>query len=94
MAGNSNSGKAKFKPFSEALLMIGNRDEGDIPARGLTNTQRAAAKLMQKAIEGDIPAIKEFADRLEGKVPQGIIGGDDDDNPVKVIAEIKRTIVG
>lgn len=31
---------------------------------------------------GDIPAIKEIADRLDGKVAQAIIGGDEDDNPI------------
>lgn len=89
MAGTSSSGKARFKPFSEALLMMGNRDEGDIPERGLTNIQRAAAQLTQKAIDGDIAAVKEFADRLEGKVPQGIVGGDEGEAPVKIINTIR-----
>lgn len=37
-------------------------------------------------------AIKEIADRLDGKVPQGIEGGDDD-NPIKVLQRIERVIV-
>lgn len=39
---------------------------------------------------GDPVAIKEIADRLDGKVPQGLIGGDENDNPVTLIT---RTIV-
>lgn len=38
---------------------------------------------------GDPVAIKELADRLDGKVPQGVIGGDDEDNPVKLVAKIE-----
>lgn len=37
---------------------------------------------------GDIPAIKELADRLDGKVAQALVGGDEDDSPLQVI--IKR----
>lgn len=33
---------------------------------------------------GDPVAIKELADRLDGKVPQGVIGGEDDDNPIVI----------
>ena len=34
---------------------------------------------MAKALEGDIPAIKEIYDRIDGKVPQAIVG--DEDHP-------------
>ncbi len=46
---------------------------------------RAVAEaLVNKALTGDVPAIKEIADRLDGKVPQGIIGGDENDAPIAV----------
>lgn len=46
---------------------------------------RRIADAVAKAAEGgDLQAAKEIGDRLDGKVPQGIIGGDEDDPPVKV----------
>lgn len=52
-----------------------------------------AKKLIGLAEAGDLAAIKEFIDRTDGKAPQAIIGGDDDDPAVKFVAEIRRTIV-
>jgi hypothetical protein len=47
-----------------------------------TKLRAVADALVNKAISGDVAAIKEVADRLDGKVPQGVIGGDEDDNPI------------
>lgn len=33
-----------------------------------------AEKLLTKVDEGDVSAIKELGDRIEGKVPQAIVG--------------------
>lgn len=48
-----------------------------------------AAALIQEASEGNVNAIKELADRLDGKVPQAIVG-DDEHEPIQV-AVIKYT---
>lgn len=70
-------GRGKLKPFADALRM-------EIAAAG--EDQKAlrivAAKLLEKAAEGDMQAIKELADRVDGKVAQAIVGGDGDDNPI------------
>lgn len=42
-----------------------------------------AEKLLAKCDEGDMVALKELGDRIEGKIPQGIIGGDPDDPPIR-----------
>ena len=42
-----------------------------------------ADKLISKGLEGDIPAIKEIGDRLDGKPAQAIIG-DADESPVRM----------
>jgi len=39
-----------------------------------TMMNRLADKLVKKAGKGDVPALKEFGDRVEGKVPQAIEG--------------------
>ena len=77
-SGNPN-GRPKSKPFKNALqeaLKAAGDDEDMLNA--------VALALVKKAKEGDVPAIKELADRLDGKVTQPI-GGDDDAPPVKMI---------
>ena len=50
-----------------------------------TKLRVVADALVDKAMSGDVQAIKEVADRLDGKVPQGVIGGDEDDNPIGIV---------
>ena len=40
--------------------------------------------LIAMAIQGDIQAIKELNDRVMGKAKQAIVGGDENDEPIKV----------
>jgi len=67
MAGNSNSGKHKAKIWHDALNYEANIID---KATGLKQIQLAAQQLMMKCLAGDIPALKEFGDRLDGKPPQ------------------------
>lgn len=48
-----------------------------------TKLRVVADALVDKAMSGDVQAIKEVADRLDGKVPQGLIGGDENDPAIK-----------
>ena len=69
MAGNANSGRKQEKPFRDALRMeLASAGEDQ---RALRSIARA---LIAKAEDGDMQAIKELADRIDGKVPQGIEG--------------------
>ena len=88
MAGNQNSGRRQEKPFRDALRM-------ELAAVGDDSKalRMIAAKLIEKAAEGDMQAIKELADRTDGKVAQAIVGGDEDDNPISIIQRIERHIV-
>lgn len=85
----------KHKLFGAALRMtameMADEVRADKEVRAETNLRRAAAALMAKALTGDVPALKEVADRLDGRVPQGIVG--DDENPLNIIHKIERTIV-
>ena len=87
MAGNSNSGRKAEKPFRDALRM-------ELAAAGEDHKalRIIAAKLVEKAQEGDMQAIKELADRTDGKVPQALIGNDEAD-AISVVTKIVREIV-
>lgn len=61
-------------------------------ALGVTKLREVADALVSKAIAGDVQAIKEVADRIDGKVPQAVVG-DDEHDAISVVAEIRRTIV-
>lgn len=79
----------KDKPFRDALRI-------ELAAAGDDNrVLRAIARNLiadaQKP-ENALPAIKEIADRLDGKPAQAIIGGDEDD-PAVAVHTIRRIIV-
>jgi hypothetical protein len=86
-SGNPN-GRPKTRPFKDALKKALEAAGDD--SEGL---RLVAVALVQKAREGDVSAIKELADRIDGKVAQAIIGGDDDDPAVQHIHRIERVIV-
>lgn len=52
---------------------------------------RLAEKLLDQCAEGDLQALKELGDRLEGKPGQSVVVGGDSENPV--VTEIRRIIV-
>jgi hypothetical protein len=78
MANPHARGQQRDKPFL-AALRIEVAEAGSDPLR----LRRIAKKLLNRAEEGDVRAIQEVADRLDGKVPQAITG-DDDGSPVSV----------
>jgi hypothetical protein len=74
------AGKAPSQKSFAAMLKLAIHEAGSQP--GTNKLRDVADALVSKAIDGDIAAIKEIADRLDGKVPQGI--GGDPDNPLMV----------
>lgn len=52
-----------------------------------------AEKLVLLAYAGDVSAMKEIGDRLEGKPAQAIIGGDADTPPVRILHEADKDII-
>jgi hypothetical protein len=75
-AGSQN----KDKPFRDALRMEARLAEQgeDTPAKPGSLRYIARQLLLRGADE--TAAVKEIADRLDGKVPQGIVGDADEDD--------------
>ena len=59
---------------------------------GRQKLRAVADALVDEAMNGNIAAIKEVADRLDGKVPQAVVG-DDEHDPINLVARVVREIV-
>lgn len=69
MAGNANSGRRQEKPFADALRMeLAEAGDNHKALRAI------ARKLIDKATEGDMPAILALVDRTDGKAIQAVEG--------------------
>jgi hypothetical protein len=87
--GNTEAKKANHKkPRVITQKLIAKLNDADGVA-----LDRLLSALIAKAQEGDVPAIKEIFDRVEGKVPQAVIGGDEDDPAINLVHRIERVIV-
>lgn len=77
--GNKNAAKGRL--WRDAIRRaVARRGNGDLN-HGL---DALADKLIEGVAAGDIQALKEFGDRIDGKAVQAITGGDPDDQPIKV----------
>lgn len=78
MANPQSRGQQRDKPFRDALRM--EIAEAEDNPRSL---RKIAIKLLDQAAGGDVQAIKEVADRLDGKPAQAHTG--EDGGPLQVI---------
>jgi Family of unknown function (DUF5681) len=78
---NANpGGRPKTKIIRDGLMLAVNDD----PEKPIRTTLDAIYRAhIKKALDGDVPAIKEIYDRIDGKVPQAVIG-DDDEPGIKI----------
>lgn len=79
-------GSKPDKLMRDALILALNREAQSADGEPTKKLNKIAEKLVEKAIEGDIQAIKEVNDRVDGKAPMTI--GGDPDSPLTVINEI------
>lgn len=83
-------GRPKIKAWKEALkrqiAKQGDHDAEDKLASGLDKIAKA---VVSNAMLGDKESWQEIGNRLDGKVPQAIVGGDEDDAPIKVEGVIR-----
>lgn len=59
----------------------------------LTILDDLAQALIMAAQAGDTVALKEIGDRIDGKVPQAHIGGDEEDAPIRILHEADESII-
>jgi hypothetical protein len=71
----------------ELLIELAEMD----PVQGIRRARAIARSLVNKAIDGDVSAAKEIADRVEGKAAQPIVG--DQDNPLVMVHRIERVMI-
>jgi hypothetical protein len=81
-------GRPKGAKSFAAMLNIAINEAGAQP--GTNKLRDIADALVSKAVSGDIQAIKEVADRIDGKVPQAVIG--DEENPIELVHRVERII--
>jgi hypothetical protein len=84
--GNQNGKKGRL--WADAIRRaVARKHNGDLN-HGLDTL---AEKLIDAVANGDLHAIKEFGDRLDGKPAQALIGGDENDPAIK-IQQIERVV--
>jgi hypothetical protein len=83
------NGQLRDKPFRDALRMEAKlAEQGDDTPAPKGSLRWIARQMLLRAGE-ETAAAKEVADRLDGKVPQGI-GGDDEAEPIKHVITWKN----
>lgn len=82
--GNQNAKKAKL--WEQALKRALARASNSTVDAGL---DKIADKVVAQAMEGSRFAVDEIAVRMDGKPAQPLIGGDDDDPPIRSVTRIE-----
>jgi hypothetical protein len=86
--GNQEAKKANHKKpriITQKLIARLNDAEG-------AALDRMVSAIIARAQEGDVPAFREIMDRVEGKAPQPVVGGDEDDAPIRLETIIRKIV--
>lgn len=90
---NKGGRPPKEKSFANMLsIALKEADGQTIDGQPYTKLRRVAETLVQKAIEGEGWAIKEIADRTDGKAFQQIAITDEEGGPLKVEVITRRVV--
>jgi hypothetical protein len=83
--GNQNAARAKvWRAAIERALERRSQSRTD----GIKEIDALADKLLTLVSQGDLGALKEFGDRIDGKPAQAIEGGDPE-NPIRTVSRIE-----
>lgn len=91
--GNQNAKKAKRwqDALNKALARFENAEAKVQAGEAL---DKIAETVVTQALAGNKDAWLEIGNRLDGKVPQALIGGDDEDAPIRVEQILIRAVDG
>lgn len=78
-------GKKPDKLWHHAIMRAVNRPANDVLTEKAPKLEFLADQLVMKGMGGDVPAIKEIGDRLDGKPSQQLTLSGDKENPLEVI---------
>jgi hypothetical protein len=92
MANPTSRGQQRDKPFRDALRMEAKLAEDGEPTPAKPGSLRYIARALLLRAADETAAAREVGDRLDGKPAQAIVGGDEDDAPVR-LETIRRIIV-
>ena len=88
--GNQEAKKAGREKTFASMLRLAINEAGREP--GTTRLRDVATALVDEAVSGNIAAINSIADRLDGKVPQAVMG-DEDGPAIRTLSEVVHKIV-
>lgn len=80
------------KLMRDAITLDLKREAVNADGQPTKRLNLVASKLVDEAIGGNVQAIKEINERMDGKVPQAVIG-DNDEDAINIISTIRREIV-
>lgn len=88
-SGNPTGVQGKAKPWRDAIMRAVSRRESGADPQAL---EKIADKLVASALNGDMQAMKEIGDRMDGRPAQAVVG-DSEADPVKILQEIALKVV-
>lgn len=82
--------KQSWESFAEEEVEVRQIDKGTLKERKvkMRRLRRVQEAVYAAAVKGDIPAAKEFSDRVGGKPAQPIRGEGEDDAPIRIAGDI------
>jgi hypothetical protein len=88
--GNTNARNGKL--WRQAIQRALEKRAADNGRHSNAELDELADKLLCACSAGDLSALKELGDRLEGKPAQAIVG-DDEFDPLRIVGKVVREIV-
>lgn len=86
VSGNPGGRPKRAKLTYDALLIELKSRESDKDKKGM---RKIVTKLVDLAEEGERWAVEFIRDTIDGKPPQAIVGGDEDDAPISLVTRVR-----
>ena len=81
----SGPGRKSDKRWRDALILATTRTDDE----GRTMLAKIAQRCVEAAVEGDMQAIKEIGDRIDGKAPQSLDVTTTHERPIEELSDVE-----